>query len=91
MYVITLATDPTRSGVLVPTDLNPGMPYLSHGFRTESLEMRPSFPLQKLMSKLSSRPVFKQTFILEGALVVTALHSCTVPSDSRSPEYLEGP
>lgn len=71
MYIIILAIVPTRSEVLVPTDLITAMPCLSQDFRTESPEMHPSFStLQKLMSKLS-----RHFLNLEGVLVVTALHS----------------
>lgn len=78
MYVITLAIVPTRSEVLVPTDSITAIPCLSQDFRTESPEMHPSFStLQNLMSKLSRRFVFNKSFlILEGVLVVAALHSC---------------
>lgn len=77
MYIIILAIVPTRSEVLVPTDLITAMPCLSQDFRTESPEMHPSFStLQKLTSKLSRRFVFNKSFLnLEGVLVVTARHS----------------
>lgn len=49
MYVIALAIVPTRSEVLVPTDLITAKPCLPQDSRTESPEMHPSFStLQKL-------------------------------------------